>query len=215
VANVQRSLSATDVLRLYAAGERDFRELDVVPEGDTFENKRLDGADFSSSFISASFAGAGLRGARFVNANVKTCIFDRADLSGATFEGAAVDAATFVRAELERATFAGATYHSHVFTSGELPPDNVPSGGSPTPGRHSRFRQALAAPKPFEALQALARELRDEGEGQSHVLGLFELFRSDHQADVDESLSDAILDTMDLVTGWCSPRLAIFKPSSD
>lgn len=90
MANVERCLSVADILRLYAAGERDFRELDVVSDGDTFENKRLDGADFSSSFVDASFAGAGLRGARFVNANVKACTFDRADLSGATFEGAAL-----------------------------------------------------------------------------------------------------------------------------
>ena len=211
--SVRRCVSVADVLRLYAEGERDFRELELDWDGATFENKRLDGADFSSSFITTSFAGAGLRGARFMNANVKTCTFDRSDLSGATFEGAAVDAATFVRAELGGAIFAGATSHSHVFAPAELPPDQFPNGMDMTLGRHSRFRQALAASDTHAALHALACDLRDEGEAQSDVLGLFDLFRSDHEADVDEALCNAIRDTMDLVAGWCRPGAAIFRPT--
>jgi hypothetical protein len=47
------------------------------------------------------------------------------------------------------------------------------------------------------------------------VLGLFELFRSVHEADSEETLYDTILDTMDLVVGWCRPGAAVFSPGGN
>lgn len=204
-------LRVSEVLRLYAQGRRDFRELDIGPAEETFENKRLDDADFSSSFIDASFAGASLRRANFVNANVKGCNFDRTDLSEASFEGAALDSATFVRAEVGGTRFTGASWQSHVFSRGEFPPDAFFGGSLPPVGRHTRFRRALTAAAPVVSLHALACELRDEGESQSDVLGLFDLFRSDQSTSADETLYDAILQVMDLLTGWCGPDAAIFQ----
>jgi uncharacterized protein YjbI with pentapeptide repeats len=206
-----RELKISDVLRLYAEGRRDFKGLSIGPDEETFDNQRLDDADFSSSFVDARFAGAGLRHAKFVNANVKGCVFDRADLTGATFAGAALDSASFVRADLEGTVFAGATSHSHIFLDGEIPDERTDR--APIPGRHERFRRALDSTDVKESLYALAAALRDEGETESEVLGLFSLFQSDHHGDQDEALYDAILDTMDLVAGWCRPDAAIFKRS--
>ena len=93
------------ILARYAAGERDFRELDIDA---AFPGAVLDGADFSGAFVVADFAGASLRGCRFVAANVKTCCFDRADLRDADFSNAAIDAATFEQARFEGAVFEGA-----------------------------------------------------------------------------------------------------------
>lgn len=209
--DLERILSVADVLRLYAEGRRDFRKVDVSANGNTFENARLDDTDFSFSFIDANFAGASLRRSKFVHANVKACVFDRADLTGATFAGAAIDAATFIRSEVEGATFAGATSYSHAFLAGELPDERVHRG--PSPGRHERFRRALASTDVGAALYALACDLRDVGETEQEVCGLFDLFRSIHDADEDETLYNAILDIMDCITGWCAGNAAIFKRS--
>jgi uncharacterized protein YjbI with pentapeptide repeats len=208
MADGELELKVAEVLRLYGAGRRDFRSTSIGPDEATFENARLDDADFSFSFVDTSFAGAGLRRAKFVGANLKACVFDRADLSGASFERAAVDAATFARADLEGAVFAGATTHSYTFEAGQMPGED--SDHVSAPGRHRRFRDALQAADPRAALASLARSLRDEGESQSEVLGLFTLFQSDHDSDQNETLYDAILDTMDLIAGWCRPKAAIF-----
>ena len=60
-------LKAQDVLRLYAAGERDFRG--TILRGCNFRNADLSGADFSGADIcSARFVEATLRGAKFCRA---------------------------------------------------------------------------------------------------------------------------------------------------
>jgi uncharacterized protein YjbI with pentapeptide repeats len=106
----------------YAAGERDFvqSELDEDPDHD-LSGTCLEGADLSRSFIVASFRGARLRNAKFVDANVKTCDFRDADLTGADFSGAALYDAEFRGANLDGATFAGASAHAHVLGPTEKP----------------------------------------------------------------------------------------------
>lgn len=61
-----KRLSATEVIRLYAAGERDFRG--AVLRGNNFHKANLSGADFSGADIrSARFVEATLQGADFSN----------------------------------------------------------------------------------------------------------------------------------------------------
>jgi hypothetical protein len=38
----------------------------------------------------------------------------------------------------------------------------------------------------------------------------FDTLRAKHEADADETVYDAILDTMDLITGWCAPEMKLF-----
>ena len=115
-------LTFDDVLRRYASGERDFTELDLdTPPCRELNGVCLDGADFSRSFIVASFQNARLRGAKFVNANVKTCDFRNADLRDADFSGAALCGTEFSGARLDGAHFGGAYYHSHEYQEGDIP----------------------------------------------------------------------------------------------
>lgn len=61
-----KPLSATEVTRLYDAGERDFRG--AILRGNNFHKANLSGADFSGADIrSARFVEATLQGANFSN----------------------------------------------------------------------------------------------------------------------------------------------------
>lgn len=70
-----KPLSATEVIRLYDAGERDFRG--AILRGNTFHKANLSGADFS---------GADIRSARFVDATLQntnpTLAMPKPDCSG-------------------------------------------------------------------------------------------------------------------------------------
>ena len=120
----ERTRYATEILERYAAGERDFTGLDITDGGQrppSFRGAVLDGADFSRSFVEGDFTGASLRGARFVGANVKTCIFDGADLHGADFRGASLEATSWQGCALDGVDFEGGGMYSHVLAKGERP----------------------------------------------------------------------------------------------
>jgi len=114
--------SFAELRRRYERGERDFRgcELDTEPTGD-LSGLCLDDADFSQSCFYASFRGASLRNARFVEANVKICDFRDADLTNADFRGAALCATEFTGAILASARFGGAHCYGHTFSDDEKP----------------------------------------------------------------------------------------------
>ena len=118
--------SFRELLDRYQRGERDFSnaELDTDPDSD-LSGVCLDNADFSHAFLVGNFRGTSLRGARFFQANVKTCDFREADLRDADFRGAGLCSALFDGAKLEGSKFAGAFIHSHEFKEGEMP------GGDP------------------------------------------------------------------------------------
>jgi hypothetical protein len=45
---------------------------------------------------------------------------------------------------------------------------------------------------------------------QAELLALFDAARERHGGDADETSYDAILDTMDLITGWCAPSQRLY-----
>lgn len=73
-----------------------------------------------------------------------------------------------------------------------------------------RFLQALAASSPADALLALARSLKSEGMSQRELYDLFNSHQTIHSEDADETLYDAILDTMDHIVGYCAPSARLF-----
>jgi hypothetical protein len=75
-------------------------------------------------------------------------------------------------------------------------------------------QQALEATEPAEALLGLARELREVGMAQSELLALYDSFRERHAPDADETIYNAILDTMDFIVGWRRLSQSIY-PESD
>ena len=64
--------------------------------------------------------------------------------------------------------------------------------------------------QPSRVVAELARALRDEGMSQLEMYQLFDEFRAVHESDVDETLYGAILDTMDFISGWCSPHSRLY-----
>mmetsp|Transcript_99033 Transcript_99033/g.278341 ORF Transcript_99033/g.278341 Transcript_99033/m.278341 type:complete len:110 (+) Transcript_99033:67-396(+) len=73
-----------------------------------------------------------------------------------------------------------------------------------SPAGDERMAAACATEKPFEALHALARALLHEGVSQQELYQLFDVQRSLHEADDDESVYNAVLDVMDYIVGWCA-----------
>jgi uncharacterized protein YjbI with pentapeptide repeats len=112
------------ILERYEAGQRLFIASELDDQVHDFENTNLVGADFSNSFIFASFKNANLENANFTNANIKTCDFTNANLRGACFHGALLEGTIFDGANLECASFAGASVFNHYFAEGELPIQN-------------------------------------------------------------------------------------------
>jgi len=107
-------VTTVEILRRYAAGERDFSGLEIEDAGESapLRGAILDDADFSK---------ASLRGARFVDANVKTCSFTGANLSNADFRGAALCSTTFQGTHMDGARFKGAYFHSYELDHAEKP----------------------------------------------------------------------------------------------
>ena len=78
----------------------------------------------------------------------------------------------------------------------------------------ARLENALRDSEPSRAVSALALILGDEGMSQLDMYRLFDDFRAIHESDTDETLYDAILDTMDVISGWCSPSPDFMTPNS-
>ncbi|MCP4607027.1 MAG: hypothetical protein GY847_42025 [Proteobacteria bacterium] len=114
--------SAEELLRRYAAGERDFtganlegRQLpNAKLEGANLSNAKLEGADLSnaklvgvhftgSNLANASMAGSSAKGAWFINADLKGVDLVMADLRDTTFWDTQLDGADLSTANLEGA----------------------------------------------------------------------------------------------------------------
>lgn len=109
------------ILARYAAGEREFPNLDRDDGFYDFCGSDLRGAVFSGSHFFATFENANLEGADFSDCNVKTCVFTGAKLANATFFGAAIDAADFGSADLTGTNFENASAFGHVYGKGDVP----------------------------------------------------------------------------------------------
>ena len=104
-----------------ASGRRDFSRLELDDQFVDLSGASLVDADFSASWLDASFNGSDLRRVKFVNANIKTCSFVKADLRDADFRGAGLCATDFAGAKVEGTLFAGAYTHSHTLSADERP----------------------------------------------------------------------------------------------
>jgi hypothetical protein len=73
-----------------------------------------------------------------------------------------------------------------------------------------RMESALREASPSSALTALAKALKAEDMSQRDMYQLFDEFRAKHESDADETRHDAILDTMDVIAGWCKRDARLF-----
>ncbi len=120
-----RTRRPSEILELYAAGERDFSRCEIEQNWEEdpvgFSGADLRGANFSGCFILADFMHADLRRAVFHGTNVKTCSFDYADLRDADFRDTALESTSWVGAELTGCRFEGAGCYSYTFGPDDLP----------------------------------------------------------------------------------------------
>jgi hypothetical protein len=73
-----------------------------------------------------------------------------------------------------------------------------------------RMESALREQFPSKALADVARFLKSEGMAQLEMYRLFDDFRDRHELDAREEVYEAILDAMDLISGWCPPGAQLF-----
>ncbi|HEY1137634.1 MAG TPA: pentapeptide repeat-containing protein [Xanthomonadaceae bacterium] len=118
---MSQSPTSTEIIQRYKNGERLFADLELYNGTYDFSACVLDDADFSRSSFYASFSGASLVRAKFINAYIKTSDFTNADLRDAVFECAAIDGCIFDGANLSGASFAGASEQGYVYQAGEFP----------------------------------------------------------------------------------------------
>lgn len=111
-------MSAAELLRRYAAGERYFPDADI-PENASLRGAVLAGAIFKDFRLSCvDLREADLRNCRFENGNVKCSAFDNADLRDAVFKEVHVEATSWHGANVEGTDFSGAFYHGSPVDSG-------------------------------------------------------------------------------------------------
>ncbi|MGV3664073.1 MAG: hypothetical protein ACO1TE_28130 [Prosthecobacter sp.] len=70
-------------------------------------------------------------------------------------------------------------------------------------------------PSAFAAAYELAEQLRDEGMSQQELYQLYDQFCERHHDDTDDTRLDAVLDTLDFITGWCHPGRRLFPAAAE
>ncbi len=99
------------LLQRYAAGERDFRGIEL-PENTDLSHAILEGANFDESWLGiVNFQGADLQNVSLLNCHLKITDFRNADLRGAILTGSSIEAARFFGARLENANFVGVSFY--------------------------------------------------------------------------------------------------------
>jgi uncharacterized protein YjbI with pentapeptide repeats len=110
-------ISKDTFLQRYAAGERDFRGIEL-PENTDLSHANLEGAIFDESWLGiVNFQGADLRNVSLMNCHLKSSDFRNADMRGAILKGSSVEAAQFYGAKLEDASFVGIWFYGIELTS--------------------------------------------------------------------------------------------------
>jgi hypothetical protein len=73
----------------------------------------------------------------------------------------------------------------------------------------AEFQDALGTRSPLVKLRALAIEHLETGLSRDEMLKALRALREQYRVDGNERAEDLVLDTMDFVTGWCSPHVRI------
>jgi hypothetical protein len=75
----------------------------------------------------------------------------------------------------------------------------------------ARIENALGQASPRDALAALVKVLKAEGVTQTEMYGQFDTLRVKYDDPATEAKYDALLDTMDIISGWCRPEQRLFE----
>ncbi len=106
----ERNTSVEEVVAKYAAGQREF--LDLEAENLNFDGVNLAGATFTACwFHSSSMRGTDLRGTSFIRCNAKCIEFTGSDLRGAIFEDCVLCGSTFKDARVHGIKLQGSSFY--------------------------------------------------------------------------------------------------------
>ena len=78
------------------------------------------------------------------------------------------------------------------------------------PNPLSQLRKAIDSEHPFKEALKLATKLRDQKVSQEALTHLYMEELALHRDAPDEKKYDALADTLDFITGWCSPSNALY-----
>ncbi len=77
------------------------------------------------------------------------------------------------------------------------------------------LQKTIEAEPSIENLSRVVKTLKHNGLSKEQVMEIFDATRALHEHDEDEAIYNNILDTMDLIAGWCRRDRALFpeKPA--
>jgi hypothetical protein len=75
----------------------------------------------------------------------------------------------------------------------------------------ARIENILGQAAPRDALNALVQSLKSEGMSQAEMFALFDSLRAKYDDPATAAKHEAILDTMDIISGWCRPEFRLFE----
>jgi uncharacterized protein YjbI with pentapeptide repeats len=109
--HIQDTLSSTNLIGLYAKGQRVFAGIELV-ENENLETLDLSDSKFEESFLSCiNFQKANLNNVVFRNCNLKCSDFRYADLTNAIIENCSVEATSFKGAKTDGLRFSDNGYY--------------------------------------------------------------------------------------------------------
>lgn len=128
IGELRKRTEAAEQSGVQALSNIDFQRVDLSEaflsnlrlEDVGFDDAILLGATFESSWLSASFERAKLRGARFCGATIDWADFTDADLAHTDFRGASIDAVDFTRADLSHAIFDGSVKQTNFLAAADV-----------------------------------------------------------------------------------------------
>ncbi len=130
-----KKMTADEFFRLYAAGERDFMEVEIIDadmsratgwEDNAPVGQAINGCCFSEgNYSRTNFSANDMRGNAFGSCRMSQCIFTAADLTGCGFNHSDMGGSTFEGAKLVRVKFKGAILGGCDFTGADLTKANL------------------------------------------------------------------------------------------
>lgn len=115
---IDQDINIEELKELIRSGERHFKRI-CVETGDLIKMD-LQNIIFEECILCIDFSNSCLANSKFLNSNIKTCIFRNADLKNSSFEGNAVCSVDFQGADIQGMVFQNNTYHSIILNQQDI-----------------------------------------------------------------------------------------------
>jgi uncharacterized protein YjbI with pentapeptide repeats len=115
---MDRDITKTEFIDMLEKGRKVFNRICI--EESTFKGFNLSGLTFEECLFAVDFSDSTFENTKFINSNLKTCIFTDCIFISAVFVGNSLDATDFSGAKVEGITFKDNTFHDTVLTESHL-----------------------------------------------------------------------------------------------